>query len=59
MQYLLFYLLYLLAWLPLPLLYLISDLLWPLVYYVVRYRRRVARQNLHNSFPEKSLREIK
>ncbi len=59
MQYLLFYLLYLLAWLPLPLLYLISDLLWPIVYYVVRYRRRVARQNLLNSFPEKNLQEIK
>lgn len=35
-----------------------SDIMFPVVYYVVRYRRRVVRKNLRNSFPEKSQREI-
>lgn len=58
MQAILFYLLYLLSWLPLPVLYLLSDLLWPIVYYVVRYRREITRQNLLRSFPDKEITEI-
>jgi KDO2-lipid IV(A) lauroyltransferase len=55
----LFYaLLYLLTLLPLRVLYVVSDLLFPLIYYVVRYRRKVVRSNLINSFPDKSKREI-
>lgn len=50
--------LYLLTLLPLRALYVISDVLFPLVYHVVRYRRRVVRKNLTNSFPEKSKLEI-
>jgi KDO2-lipid IV(A) lauroyltransferase len=48
----------LLALLPMRMLYVVSDLLYPLVYYIVRYRRKVVYENLHNSFPEKSDKEI-
>ncbi|MDY5968727.1 MAG: lysophospholipid acyltransferase family protein [Bacteroidales bacterium] len=54
-----FFLLYLLAWLPLPVLYLMSDLLWPVAYYLLRYRRKMTRKNLLHSFPEKSETERK
>jgi KDO2-lipid IV(A) lauroyltransferase len=55
----LFYaLLYLLTLLPLRVLYVVSDLLFPLIYHVVRYRRKVVRSNLINSFSDKSKREI-
>lgn len=47
-----------LAWLPLWVLYILSDLLYPMVYYVVRYRRKVTRTNLTKSFPTKSEKEI-
>lgn len=52
-------LVYLLTLLPLRVLYVLSDVLFPLVYYVVRYRRKVVRANLINSFPDKSPAEIK
>ena len=45
---------YLLSLLPLRVHYFISDILYYLLYYVVRYRVRVVRQNLATSFPEKS-----
>jgi len=48
----------LLALLPMRALYIISDLLYPVVYYIVRYRRKVTFENLHNSFPEKTDKEI-
>ena len=48
----------LLAGLPLGVLYLISDLVYPILYYMVRYRRRLVRKNLRCSFPEKSEQEI-
>lgn len=47
-----YYLLLVLAWLPLAFHYMVASLLWPLVQYVVRYRRRVVRENLLRSFPE-------
>ena len=46
------------AMLPFKVLYLFSDIVYLLVYYVARYRRKVVRNNLINSFPEKSLGEI-
>ena len=49
---------YILSWLPLCVLYVISDFIFYLLYYFIRYRRKVVRKNLVNSFPEKSLREI-
>ena len=46
--------------LPLSVLYFISDvILYPLVYYVARYRLKVVRRNLRNSFPDKSYNELK
>lgn len=48
----------LLARLPLGVLYLISDMAFPILYYIIRYRRRLVRENLQCSFPEKSEKEI-
>ena len=48
----------LLAGLPLGFLYLLSDIAFPLIYYIIRYRRRLVRENLRSAFPEKSEREI-
>lgn len=50
-------LLYLLAWLPMPVLYTIGDGLSFVLFRVVGYRRAVVRYNLANSFPELSPRE--
>lgn len=49
---------YLLSLLPLKVLYVISDLVYFPLYHVVRYRRKVVRQNLTTSFPEKDIKEI-
>ena len=35
-----------------------SVLLYPIVYFIVKYRRKVTRKNLINAFPEKSEKEI-
>ncbi len=43
--------------LPLWILYRVSDLLFLLVYFVVRYRRKVVRENLSRSFPDRSKQE--
>lgn len=40
--------------LPMWWLYRLSDLIFPVLYYIVRYRRNVARANLAQSFPEKT-----
>src|ERR1051326_3542567 len=62
MQALAFYLvlpfLYLISLLPFSLLYLFSDFVFVLLYYIIGYRKKVAIQNLKNSFPEKSEKEI-
>ena len=44
---------------PFWLLYMKSDCYYFLVYHLLRYRRKVVRQNLLNSFPEKDAKEIK
>lgn len=58
----LYYIFYAFVWLlsllPLTILYGISYVVYFICYYLVRYRRKVVRQNLLNSFPEKSLEEI-
>ncbi|MCC8426757.1 lysophospholipid acyltransferase family protein [Mucilaginibacter sp. UR6-11] len=51
--------LYVFSLLPFWLLYILSDFLYIFIYYLVHYRRRVVRQNLINSFPEKTITEIK
>ena len=48
----------LLSCLPFGVLYILSDFLYYVVYYVIRYRRKVVRKNLTESFPEKSEQEI-
>ena len=57
--YLLSFFLRLFSYVPFCLLYIISDGLYFLVYYVFRYRRRIVRKNLTESFPEKSEDDIK
>ncbi len=49
----------LLSHLPLRVMYILSDGLFYPLYYLVRYRRKVVRKNLTESFPEKSLPEIR
>ncbi len=44
--------------LPFRVLYFLSDMLFFVLYYFVGYRKRVVLENLHNSFPEKSEKEI-
>ncbi|TKC10196.1 lauroyl acyltransferase [Pedobacter polaris] len=50
--------LYILSLFPLPVLLFFARLLYYPLYYIVQYRRKVVRENLLNSFPEKSLDEI-
>ena len=59
LYYFLFCFWYLLSLLPFRVLYLISDLLFPLLFYVIRYRRKVVWQNLTECFPEKSEEELR
>ncbi|MCM1110496.1 MAG: lysophospholipid acyltransferase family protein [Clostridium sp.] len=40
-------------------LYLLSDFLTPIIHYVVRYRLKIVRKNLAESFPEKSRKELR
>ena len=47
-----------LAWLPFWLLYLISDVISFMLCHVIKYRRKVIRENLAASFPSKSQREL-
>jgi len=48
------------ASLPMPVLFLISDLIFfPVVYHIGRYRRKVVRRNLQNSFPDFTPLELK
>lgn len=47
-----------LSLLPIQLLYLISSICYYILYYVVGYRKKVVRENLLNSFPDKSIAEI-
>lgn len=57
-SYILYVFIWLLSFLPFRMLYILADMNYVLLYYVFRYRRRVVRANLCNSFPEKSLKEI-
>jgi KDO2-lipid IV(A) lauroyltransferase len=47
-----------LSHIPFGVLYVLSDILFYPFYFVVRYRRRIVRKNLTESFPEKSVDEI-
>lgn len=43
---------------PFPILYLYSDILSFILYHLIKYRKKVVFQNLKNSFPEKTEKEI-
>ena len=51
--------LYAISLLPMPVLYLLSDLIYYFVYHIIKYRRKVVANNLKNSFPHKSLNDLK
>lgn len=59
LYYLFYAVLWLLSLLPMRIHYLFSDFLYLLVYYVVRYRVKLVRKNLADSFPEKSAEELR
>jgi KDO2-lipid IV(A) lauroyltransferase len=44
--------------LPLRIFYVIADVIYFVTYYLIRYRRKVVFENLHNSFPDKTSDEI-
>lgn len=56
--YLLYAFVYLISLLPFRLLYLMSDGLYLLMFYLIRYRRKVVWKNLTTSFPEKDTEEL-
>lgn len=58
LYYLGFFFWFVASLLPLRLLYVFSDILYFPLYYCARYRRKVVRKNLVESFPEKTLEEI-
>jgi len=49
----------LIARLPFWFLFILADIFYVLLYYVIRYRRKVVHENLTRSFPEKSTEEIR
>jgi KDO2-lipid IV(A) lauroyltransferase len=49
----------LIARLPFWVIWGLADLFYVVIFYIVRYRRKVVHQNLVNSFPEKSPKEIR
>lgn len=51
--------LYSISYLPMWVLYIISDVLYLIVYKILGYRKKVVQNNLKNSFPEKTERELK
>ena len=58
LYYLVIPFIYLLSLLPFPVLYFFSNGVYVILYYLVGYRKAVVLENLRNSFPEKSNKEI-
>jgi KDO2-lipid IV(A) lauroyltransferase len=54
MYYIVYGLLWLISLFPFPVLYFISDGIYLLLYYVVKYRKKVVMNNLQIAFPEKT-----
>ena len=52
-------LLYIISLMPFWVLYGIADFIFVLMYYVVRYRRKIVAKNMRESFPELSDKELK
>ncbi len=59
MYYLLLFLLYPLALLPLRVLYVLSDICFVVIYYLLDYRKKLVLDNLRNAFPGKNIKELK
>lgn len=59
MYYIVYGLLRLLSFLPMPVLYLLSDFAYFVIFYVVGYRKEVVMNNLRIAFPEKTEEERK
>jgi len=57
--YLSYCLIFLLSLLPLWVLYLLSDFIFLIIFYVMKYRRRLVFKNMSDSFPNKSEEEIR
>ena len=57
MYYLVYGIFWLLSRLPLRVLYFISDAIYGLVFYILKYRKKVVLANLQIAFPEKSEKE--
>ena len=57
--HLLRFLLKLLSYIPFRVLYILSDGLFYVLYYLIKYRRKITWKNLTESFPNKNLNEIK
>ncbi len=51
--------LYFFSVLPWPVLFVLSDFFFLILYYVMGYRRKIVRMNLANSFPGKSVNELR
>ena len=58
MYHLLSFLLKLISYIPFRALYVLSDGLYYLLYYIIRYRRKIVRKNLTESFPTLKGKEI-
>lgn len=58
-RFLIYFLCYPLALLPMCVLYVLAGVLYLVLNYVVRYRRKVIEKNLRNSFPEKNAQQIR
>ena len=63
LENILYFPLYLAIWLlsllPFCILYILSDILFLLVFYVAKYRRKVVYNNMRNSFPDKTEKEVR
>lgn len=59
LYYIVYAVLYLHALLPLRVLYIFADILYIPLYYIIRYRVTVVRNNLKNSFPDKNTKELR
>jgi len=55
--YITYFVLWVVAWLPLPILYVCSDITYFFVYHAAHYRVKTTRQNLRNAFPQKTDKE--
>jgi len=51
--------LYIFSILPWPVVFIISDFFFLILFYILRYRRKIVQMNLSLSFPEKSGKELK